>query len=555
MTIYYLDNNRGSDSNDGTSPLTPWKNLAQIAATTGATAGDAFLLADDSKWQLNNTTRVLPPASWRGTENNPVVIGKYSPSSQSIGQRPLLVMHEETTAGQWTYDAGLNGWTYTYPSSHLNLAVLLRLNDSWIASTTDESRNDPVQSVDGRYRARTDAVTLLLYAPANANPVDYYRKVVVSPQALGAIGLSSGRHWITAQDLSFTETGCGVLLFSMTSAPAAYVVQRCLMQTGGALVTVGGESPGNVRAWVRDNEVYDFGAIGIHVNATGGAGIAYAEVCRNRIDDGVRQWAQGGIYLQVRNAARETVCFVHSNEISNCRWGTKDKAFDGSAIYLETGSDGVRVYGNVLHDNYVALQDNSGRRNYFSGNLIYNCRRGIRVTDESNNQNGEVFLDNNTFLVGDLNQNATEFGNTTQGADYPAVWSLSTDHAIKINARNNIFANVGGQRGRAAFGLAQVATTYDLRNNWVYGFETDVLNGSTNEALADPPTVTNAGTTDPRLYLEADYALRTGGYTLASPNPLGIAGLYVPGVRMQGGRRVRPGRVPVGAFDNGRYES
>lgn len=547
MPIYYIDNNRGNDSNDGLSPLTPWKNPAKITAFASAQPGDAFLLSDDAAWVLSPTQRIVPATSWRGTQHNPVIIGKYSPSSQSIGNRPLITLNATTVAGDWTYDALLNGWKYVYPTAHINNAVLLRLADSWLASAIDNPADGPVETVDGRYLARTDNQTLVLYAPAGVNPVDYYGKVVVGAQAAGAITLSSGRYWITVQDIAFTETGCGVLCYSQDANPAGFVVERCRMDAGGALATIGGASPGNVRAWVRDNEVYDFAAIGIHCNSSGGAGIAYAEIYRNRIDSGVRQWAQGGIYLQCRNTARASNCFVHDNELSRCSWGTKDKVYDGCAIYLETGSDGIHVYRNTVHDCFVALQDNSGRRNYVYGNLIYDCRRGIRVTDQSDNRLSELFLDNNTFMVGDLQQNATQFGDTIQGADYPAVWSLSGDDAIKINARNNIFANVGGQRGRAVFGLAQIATTYDIRNNWVFGFETDVLNGANNLALASPPTVSNAGTIDPRPYMDAGYALKSYGYTAVSPNPLATVGAYLPNIRLMNGR-MRPGWCPVGAY-------
>jgi hypothetical protein len=101
------------------------------------------------------------------------------------------------------------------------------------------------------------------------------------------------------------------------------------------------------------------------------------------------------------------------------------------------------------------------------------------------------------------------------------------------------------------FGLAQIATTYDLRNNWVYGFETDVLNGANNNALASPPTVTNAGTTDPRPYLNADFVPKVSGgttfATLAADNPLAVAGVYIRGVQLKNGR-MRPGHCPVGAY-------
>lgn len=550
MTVYYIDNNRGSDSNDGLSMLRPWQNLAKITSTTGALAGDAFLLADDSFWQLSPAQRVVPANTWNGTEAAPVIIGKYSPVSQSINQRPLISMNVNTTTGDWVWDGVNLRWVYTYPTAHINRAVLLRIADSWIANTYDYPiANTSPEAVDGRYNIGSGLQTVFLYSPPGVNPVDYYGKIVVSAQALGAITLSTARKWITVQDIAFRETGCGVLCYSQDANPANFVVQRCRSDIG-CLAVVGGASPGANRSIIRNNEVYDFGAIGIHVTAAGGAGIADVEIYGNKIDGGVRQWAQAGIYLQVRNAARESICFVYNNEIARCRWGTKDKSLDGCAIYAETGTDGAVISGNRIHDCYVAMQDNSGRRVFWTGNTVYDCRRGIRVTDQNLNGLSDCRLYNNTFLVGDQSQNATEFGNTTQGADYPAVWAYSVVHPINITAKNNVFVNEEAQRGRAVFGLAGIASTYDITNNWVYGFEADTLDGSSNAAAA--VTVSNAGVTDPRPFMAHDGRLIAPYYVGAgvpAKNPLGGAGVPIPAVRLQGGRRIDPNRVPVGAFD------
>lgn len=547
MTAYYIDAKRGNDLNDGISA--PWKSLTKIAAVTGAGAGDQFLLADDSFWRITPASRIAPPTSWAGTEAAPIIIGKYSPSSQSTGQRPLITMNVETVAADWTYDVTLNGWKYVYPTANMNNAALVRIGDTWLASAIGNNSDGAVESVDGRYVVRLDNQTLVLYAPAGAsnNPVYYYGKVVVSAQAVGVISLSSNRKWVTVQDIAFRESGCGVSCASFDANPANFVVQRCSMEIG-CLAFVYGVAPGVTRAWIRDNEVSDFGAIGIHVS---GLGVTYAEVCRNKVRGGVQQWSQGGIYVQARNAAREGFVYVYDNEVSGCRWGTLDKRYDGCGIYMESGSDGVQVFGNVVHDCFVGLQDNSGRRNVWSGNLIYNCRRGIRITDENNNNQSDARLYNNTFLVGDLRQEATKFGNVTQGADYPGIWMYKGTGTLNVTAKNNIIANIGGQRGRAVFGLPAVyaSSTYDLSGNWVYGFETDVLRGDNDGVPSPAPTVTHAGTTDPRPYLDAIGRLKrpylVGEITM--PNPLGGAGAYVQGVRLQDGKRLDPTRVPVGA--------
>jgi len=566
MPIYYIDNNRGSAGNDGLSPGAAKKDLSFITGFASAQPGDAFLLADDSRWDLvMDTGRVLPPTSWTGAPASPVIIGKYSPSSQSIGQRPLIVYNYTTQRSDWVEVRGspnLNGWAFLHPSNHVNRAYLVRINDSWLANATDQATGEAVASVDGRFNLLTQAQTLtvfgvnqaaraiVLYSPPGVNPVDYYGKIVVSPQAQGAIALSSGRRSITVQDIAFQETGVGVLMFSLDANPADFVVQRCRMDRG-CLSVANGESTGALRAVVRNNEVYDFGAIGIHTLQTSGNGVAYSEISNNKIVGGVNIWAQGGIYIQTRlGSTGQTNCLVYGNDVSGCKWGTSGKSTDGSGIYLETGAGGVKVFNNVIHDSYCGIQDNSGRVNYVIGNLVYNVRLGVRVSDQNNNNAGHLHLYNNTFIVGDLKQTPTQFGGA-QGQEYPGVWMFDPNTTLDLTARNNIFANVGEQFGRATFGVADnhASSALTLANNWTFGFGANALRASDNSAVAT--SVTPAGTTDPRPFLDAGYTLKVPSGTdmssLAAANPLALSGTYIQGVTLRNGR-MRPGFCPVGAY-------
>lgn len=562
MTIYYLDNNRGHDLWDGLAPTFeggshgPWQNLSKITAFASAQPGDAFLLADDSHWILNPTQRVVPQSSWQGTEKNPVVISKYSPSSQSLGQRPLITYHDETTREDWTYNEALNGWTYQWPFAQMAIVAMVRINDTWLASAVDSpisGFNDPVWSVDGRFTVRTDSQTLVLYAPAGINPIDYYGKIVIGAPYSGAITISTGRRAIAVRGIAFRETGLGVSCYSdSTSTPTIVTVEDCHLETG-TLAVVNGGSGGNLTARIRNNQINDFNAFGIQVVSSGTGGVTWAEVAHNRIDDGIHTNAQGGIYLQVRNTSGSRNCVVYGNEVSNCRWGTRDKAFDGCGIYSETGSDVVLIYGNIVHDCYVALQDNSGRRTDWTGNLVYNCQRAIRISDESDNGLSDCRLINNTFIVGDPNVQASPFGATTgNAAEYLAIWCSSSDDPLSLTVRNNIFVNAGPLRARAYVGLplAYGISTYSIDNNWAYGFEADVLVGSTNGIPSPAPATNNAGTTDPRPFMNADYSLKVpegaDRNSLSAANPLALAGAYLPGIKLRNGR-LRPGWCPVGA--------
>lgn len=562
--VFFIDRNRGNDSNSGLSRSAAWASLSKITSQTDAGPGDFFLLADDSRWDLDyaigSDGRVVPSTSWTGNRRRPVTIGRYAPSSQSVGNKPTILFHHEIAADEWVYDADLNGWLWTAPSAHVNMMGLLRIADTWIANGIDQaaavegSSTGAVASIDGRYNKTSTNNKLLLYAPAGANPTTYYGKVIYSPEATGAITLSSGRKCIVVEDLHFEETGAGVLMYSNNTTEAYYVARGLSGRVVSGLVTMNADTSGALEAVAEDCEISDYGVTGIHANATGGAGFKSVEIRRNKLRNGGHVQSQAGIYVQVRNAAREFICKVWGNDIAGHRWGTRDKGYDGCGIYAETGSDGVLIFGNVVHDQYCAFQDNSGRRNFWFGNVAYNVRIGFRLSDQQLNNQSDCRFHNNTLLVG-FNQPMTEWG-AAQGQEYPGIWMYKGSSTLNLAASNNIIANVGGQRGRAAFGLPDVyaTSTYSLTNNWIYGFEAETLKASDNSAPSPAPTVTKAGSTDPRAFINIDGRLRVPYMLDDIPilNPLGAAGTYVQGVRLMEGQRAQPGRTPIGAFALGR---
>ena len=70
QTIYYVDSQRGEDSNPGTTPDKPWKSLDKINSTTFQ-AGDSILLKADSVW----VGQLWPKGS--GKDGQPIHVGKY----------------------------------------------------------------------------------------------------------------------------------------------------------------------------------------------------------------------------------------------------------------------------------------------------------------------------------------------------------------------------------------------------------------------------------------------------------------------------------------------
>ncbi|MCD9025552.1 discoidin domain-containing protein [Cohnella silvisoli] len=83
--IYYVSFSMGDDSNNGTSPSTPWKTFEK-ANTIVFQPGDQILLKSGDTW---TGTTFYPQGN--GTANNPIVISSYG-----TGNRPILSGSEAT---------------------------------------------------------------------------------------------------------------------------------------------------------------------------------------------------------------------------------------------------------------------------------------------------------------------------------------------------------------------------------------------------------------------------------------------------------------------------
>lgn len=463
MTIYYIDSNRGDDANSGTSPDTPWQNLTKIDDQE-ANAGDQFLLANDSMWEYDIATRIVPPTSWQGTKLNPVVIGKYSPSSQSqSNQNPIIKWNRLIQENEWTYSPVDNAWVFTSPNNVGNLC-LLRLANTWMASCVDSGL--PLKTLDGRYFA--SGTSLYLYAPFHTNPTKYYGEVLLSTNA-GFITISSARNWVTIQDLHFENTSTGILAYSgSNTAETGVVIQRISGNTVSGLIRAAADSSGALRAFIKNNNIINFGPTAIQAFSSTNAGFLELEIINNTIADGLHCYSQGAIYLQCRSPNFTPI--VQGNKISKVRWGTPDKMQDGCAIYCETGSDNVIINANTIEDCYMAFQDNSGRTTSWTNNLVKNCWAIMAQTDAEGNDAGNITFENNTCLVGEGLITQASNGDGRNNNAFTSRKSVLEGGAITMNIRNNIFVKLGEESSRAAILTPQVGWTGVIENNCVYNF-------------------------------------------------------------------------------------
>lgn len=504
MTTYYVDNNRGNDSNDGLSPATAWKELTKLAAQAAA-PGDQFLLANDSHWTYDIATRVVFPVTWTGTESNPVVVDQYIADSTKT-TKPTITWSRELQEADWTYDAPNNAWVYTAPFNVGNYCMV-RLGNTWNASRIDGTQL-PLASIDGRYSNST--TSFYLYAPSTTNPTKYYGKVVLGLSDTSFFTLSAGRGFGVIRNLHFINCGTMCFLYNNTTTANGLIVENCSAHTvSHVFYSVAENAAANITFIVRNNTITNWGSVAIHPFNTSSNRHKRVEIYGNKIHDGMHNYSQGALYIQ----SNCTVAgLVYSNVLSNARFGTKNKEADGCAIYCETSSSNMRVFQNIVYDCHVALQDNSGRTNYWYSNLVYDCKTALKISDENANNSMNCSVYNNTFIVGKDIPAAFGGGDTGQGI---RVFMETSGTLPSLYINNNVIVNKGSEFVAAIRTANENPVAFSYDNNLVYNY----TNIARREYLGSNDTANNCLTVDPQI---------TTTYYPRSTSPVIGAGIKVP---------------------------
>jgi len=97
-TTYYVSSSAGSDTNNGTSPSTPWKTIAKVNASTFS-AGDNILFLSGDRWR--ETLR--PPSS--GAGDSPITFGGYGVIDDSTPD-PIIDGSDTKAQSNWTLESG-----------------------------------------------------------------------------------------------------------------------------------------------------------------------------------------------------------------------------------------------------------------------------------------------------------------------------------------------------------------------------------------------------------------------------------------------------------------
>lgn len=535
MTIRYIDINRGSDASaDPTNPATPWQNLSKLI-TVSAAAGDAFLLASDSTWEIDIATTLALPSSWAGAKNAPVVIGRYAVSSSApSSELPTITWRRSLEPADWTYDGANNCWSNDCGVTLGSLAyVRLGTGAVWSAGTATTTAL-PLASVDGLYRL--SGSTLQVYAPAGTDPTTYYGRVHLAPNATGLIRPNSLSKYVRFEDLLYKDGGAAISFYSNNTNVCGVELRRGRMEGGSCcLSTTASTVDTNMDVVIDGLIASDFGTTALWAFSSANGTFRNLEVKNCEFHRGLNGAKQGQVYMQ----AKMRSCAIHHNLFEGSRYGSYSTPLDGCGLYAEHISDGVVAYANTFTNHTRAVTLNSGRVAIVRDSLFYDCYQAIKVGDASTNNATDYTIDSNTIVAG-ADVPAAYGSLSAQGSGVDCYFGPS-NNSVNLKVRNNIVVNVGAvtatQQAAVMFSGAMPFGNYtlDISDNTMMGYNymASVLNSGVETA--------STRSTDANPRLDDAYRLAAGSPVIHTAQHLGY--------RLDMAGRVRWNPPSPGAFE------
>lgn len=555
MPDYFIDTNRGNDSNAGTSKDAAWQTLEKFRATAsagGIAAGSNVLLESSSIFSETRYLRFGTGTSelFNGAASARTTIGKYDYSSQYSG-KPRLSWVVTPTASDWVFDATFGLW-YISPAvqygnanqqwgGHPRVTINGRLCTVVRYQSSSFTRG-PLPSTD--YEAFSYEASqpgrLYVYSPAGINPSDYYGAgaIKAASSSQGIFAFNRCGSYITIRDIELFASGKLVSIFS-DGTSLGDISNFTLHGISGIGVGVlaGFVATASSRLItgleVSQCVVQDAAGYGFHLNGC----FRDARISQNRHLRGNLARTDGGaVYIQGAASGLMERVLVSDNYYEGMAANSKGSESDGCAVYCEVRATGVTVAGNVVRDSYMAFQDNSGANNLWLSNLAANCDTLIKVSDADNlAQPGKTtrIINNTGLLRGNYWQT---YGPTDAGIKLmkgPGVAAANYTYEV----RNNLLVLDKADQTRANSAAVQdeAGTTLTQSNNAIYGWDKQ----RTRVGLTTELGLSGAITADPLL--DANFRPLPG-------SPLIGAGTHL-GYRRDFDGKQRPNPPSIGAFD------
>lgn len=478
----YVDFNRGSDSNDGASKSSPWKNLSKLN-NLSITGGSQILLANDSVWDINPTLAAGNRCyidSMQGSVGSAVYVGGYDYAGVT-GLRPTIKYRYFPVPADWTWDSVLLAWYVQFGFSIENDSII-KIGNVFVPSSNQGGLgiNSTLNGVNlnslRSYIYDSAKRIYLAYdgATQSVTPSDYF--------GAGEIMMGCASYFNTYYFCPYTTfdglaVADGGRLFNMLMGDAGRIamgleIKNCTATnvTGlAAFNTNGIGSSGIGEINIHNNSLVNIAATGFK---TYGQNIIGA-IKSNYFADGnlCNSWG-GAVYTQSNNTTG-TPLIVSDNFALRQKNGVGTNEFDGSAYYSDVNDNGTVFTRNVAKDCFKAMQINSGLTTTMVGNVAIGCDMLVSITDASNVGQANYTFANNTAL--DIDGSKYGHGINAGGTSPIAAWSTSTGNLIASKIYNNVLVGIGS----AAAALPAIFAYRDsewasgkvsVKNNYVTGF-------------------------------------------------------------------------------------
>lgn len=538
MATYYLDANRGSDTNNGLTKDTAWKTLEAIRTkllTGTVAAGDNFLFEADSHFKPTRYLRIgsgLEAITYiNGTNGNPITFDKYDYVG-TTNKKPGFTLNHRPTVNDWQWDASKNLWYWTYPQAYESnsltwgayprvtiggqLCQVVRFESATFIRGNDPSGPLEVYawqvSTPGRLYVWTPEATS---NPAT-NPSNYYGDTIVAAgTALGIFQFNRCGSYVNVRNLVAKESGALISPYNDSSGAADVLnmtVENCEAYDCGTFVVCNAvDSVKNIDGFkMLNNKIY---------RCVGGSFMGGSKnlLIKGNYLEGMN-WGRsdgGGFYITGSYPGYGGV--IEDNTISDARYETGGCTTDGCGIYLEAGSIGITVRRNTIYSCPVAGQDNSGSATHFwHSNFIYNCDKAIMFTDQDNVAATPTTFRfyNNTLL------------NISMNSIYP---TMPTARFGAISCRKGSSSPAGNY-------------TYDFKNNIIIGTGTATTSGY--GVLVEPGANLTFTTNQVLGFL----AVKADEYSFANPTTPATTVVTNPNVKADG--RLPPTSTAISAGTN-----
>lgn len=443
--IRYVDFNRGSDSANGNSPGTAWKNLSMLDYFNPGADGGVYL-ASDSIWEINPTRSAnlgSPQTQFNGTSGHPAFITSYVPSGALGTTKPTIRYRMVPTASDWTWDATLNagvakGWYIQLDWDVTTFDAWVKVGGQYVGTMNQDTTNNTglgyINSTQnganaGSYQNGVTQQTLRFNLDFGGGSVagNTHTRLYLSGTGLltsgagndpssvygpGQILIGWRQYFSFYNSLAYTtisnircEQGGGLLLMQASADVIipGLEVTGCESDDTCAMFRINSGS-GSVATTKWTIDIHD----NVMTNLSGPSLLAYGVGVagyyrRNRFSNGnLCSSHGGGVYMQLQPSTYGGVRdpFVVSGNIADT-WknGTGNNTFDGGCYYADIQDTGTIFRGNWALNSYVAYQCGSGARSDWFSNISINCEK-MGMFNNATSQQAQDYTVANCLHIG-----------------------------------------------------------------------------------------------------------------------------------------------------------